>query len=73
MRENGFIKAWRPDKGYGFISREGCPDLFCHVSEVEAGDAELIQPGTRAEFVVGTDSRGRLQALDVVLQGERQN
>ena len=73
MLERGIIKTYLREKGFGFIGREGCPDLFFHVSECEPGAAELIQPGVAVEFSVTVDRRGRLQAASVVLQNERRN
>ena len=42
VREQGTIVKFIPDRGFGFLEREGCPDLFFHVSELELGAAELI-------------------------------
>ena len=66
MLEVGFIKRyWPSPRGYGFIKREGCPDVFFHVSELEAGAEEAIREGMRVEFTYTTDPRGRLQATSV--------
>src|ERR1035437_3267838 len=66
MLEVGFIKRyWPSPRGYGFIKREGCPDVFFRVSELEAGAEEAIREGMRVEFTYTTDPRGRLQATSV--------
>ena len=31
MRETGVVKAWNPDRGFGFVQRPGAPDLFLHI------------------------------------------
>jgi len=67
MRERGVIKNFMPERGFGFIGRPRCPDLFFHVSECEAGPVETIQPGVVVEFTVTEDRRGRLQAARVEL------
>jgi len=56
-REQGRMKWFDPDKGYGFIIRPTGEDLFVHHSEVEGGVADL-GPGVEVEYVVGRNDRG---------------
>jgi CspA family cold shock protein len=67
MREKGIIKAYVTDRGFGFIGRAGCADIFFHVSEFEPDDIKLIQKGTPVEFTVTTGRDGRPQAANVTL------
>ena len=68
VREQGIIKKFVQGKGYGFLARKGCPDLFFHVTEFEPGAGEFIHPGMRVEFEVQMDGRtGRLKAALVEL------
>ena len=66
MREKGIIKTYLSDRGFGFIGRAGCADIFFHVSEFGLDDTEL-QKGTPVEFTVTTDRNGRPQAAGVTL------
>jgi cold shock CspA family protein len=56
-REEGRIKWFDPEKGYGFIVRSTGNDLFVHHSEVK-GDATDLEPGTEVEYEVGENDRG---------------
>lgn len=68
-RELGVIKSVTP-KGYGFIRRANDkngirrPDLFVHAAECNNRFDEF-KPGTRVEFGVGPDNRGREEAKNV--------
>ena len=56
-REQGRVKWFDPEKGYGFLVRPTGEDLFVHHSEIE-GDASALEPGSRVEYVVGRNDRG---------------
>lgn len=66
-REQGRVKWFDPDKGYGFIVRPTGEDLFVHHSEVE-GDSAALGPNEDVEYVVGRNDRGpnarSVRALD---------
>ena len=66
MREQGVIKRFYQDRGFGFIGRAGKQDVFFHIHDVEPGAAE-IREGGRAEFEVTADQVGRPRASAVVL------
>jgi cold shock CspA family protein len=67
MRERGSIKRYYPDpKGYGFIRRTGCPDIFFHFREVLA-DQDEIKEGMLVEFDTKLDKSGRPAAVGVTL------
>ena len=51
-------------RGFGFIARDGGPDLFMHVSAIEEADADRIAQGQRVAFFVGQGSKGE-EARDV--------
>ncbi|MCA1739222.1 MAG: cold shock domain-containing protein [Actinobacteria bacterium] len=56
-REQGRVKWFDPEKGYGFLVRPTGEDLFVHHSEVE-GDPSALEPGGEIEYVVGRNDRG---------------
>jgi cold shock CspA family protein len=56
-REQGRVKWFDPEKGYGFLVRPTGDDLFVHHSEVE-GDPSDLEPGGEVEYVVGRNDRG---------------
>ena len=47
----GKVKFFDPDRGFGFISRDGGEDVFVHVSNLQAG--ETLTEGQTVEFEVG--------------------
>jgi cold shock CspA family protein len=56
-REQGRVKWFDPEKGYGFLIRPTGDDLFVHHSEV-AGEPSALEPGGEVEYVVGRNDRG---------------
>ena len=56
-REQGRVKWFDAEKGYGFLVRPTGEDLFVHHSEVE-GDAADLGPGGEVEYTVGRNDRG---------------
>ncbi len=56
-REQGRVKWFDPEKGYGFLVRPTGEDLFVHHSEVE-GEPSALEPGGDVEYEVGRNDRG---------------
>lgn len=56
-REQGRVKWFDPEKGYGFLIRPTGEDLFVHHSEVE-GDPSSLVPNGDVEYEVGRNDRG---------------
>ena len=56
-REQGRVKWFDPEKGYGFLVRPTGEDLFVHHSEVE-GDPSALSPNGEVEYEVGRNDRG---------------
>jgi CspA family cold shock protein len=60
---SGKVKWFNAEKGFGFLSHEGGPDVFVHKDALPAGITEL-KPGQRVEFGIVAGRRGD-QALQV--------
>ena len=62
-KQQGHIKKWQDDKGFGFIETAAGESVFFHVSAFKAQRRPEI--GEQVVFTVGQDNQGRLQAKDV--------
>lgn len=60
----GVVKWFNSEKGYGFISREGGPDVFVHYSAIEGAGFKTLAENDRVEFEVTQGPKG-LQASNV--------
>jgi CspA family cold shock protein len=65
MKEQGTVKWFNNDKGYGFISREAGDDVFVHHTAIEGAGRKSLNEGDRIEFEVARGPKG-LQAQNVV-------
>ncbi len=63
-RLTGTVKWFNDAKGYGFISREGGPDVFVHFSAIQGSGFKSLQEGDRVEFEIVQGQKGP-QAADV--------
>ena len=57
LREQGRVKWFDAEKGYGFLVRPTGDDLFVHHSEVQ-GDPSELSPNGEVEYEVGRNDRG---------------
>ncbi len=62
----GTVKWFNGDKGYGFIAREGGPDVFVHYSAIQADGFRNLTEGQKVEFTIEQGPKG-LQAANVRL------
>mgnify|MGYP002661308320 CR=1 FL=1 len=62
-KQQGHIKKWQDDKGFGFIETAAGESVFFHISAFRAQRRPEI--GEQVVFTVGQDNQGRLQAKDV--------
>jgi cold shock protein len=67
-RITGTVKWFNGSKGYGFISREGGPDVFVHFSAIQSDGFKNLNEGQKVEFTVEKGPKG-LQASNVVVIG----
>ncbi len=64
MREQGTVKWFNADKGFGFIQRESGEDVFVHYSSIQSEGYKSLDEGARVSFNVEPGQKG-LQATDV--------
>jgi cold shock protein len=64
--ETGTVKWFNTSKGYGFIQRNGAPDVFVHYSAIEAEGFKNLEEGQKVEFSIEKSPKG-LQAVNVKL------
>ena len=65
MKEQGTVKWFNNEKGYGFISRASGDDVFVHHSAIQATGYKSLNEGDTVEFSVSKGPKG-LQASEVV-------
>ncbi len=63
--EQGTVKWFNDDKGYGFITRESGDDVFVHFSAIQGDGFKSLSEGQHVTFEVEEGGRG-LQATNVV-------
>jgi len=63
-RFTGTVKWFNAAKGYGFIEREGGPDVFVHFSAITSEGFRSLQQGQQVEFSIEEGPKG-LQAANV--------
>lgn len=65
-RITGTVKWFNASKGYGFIERQGGPDVFVHFSAIQSEGYRTLHEGQTVEFNIEQGSKG-LQAANVVV------
>ena len=56
----GKVKWFNESKGFGFLSRDGGPDVFVHHSEIKADGFRTLNEGDRVSFEVVDSPKGCL-------------
>ena len=60
MSQQGIVKFFNADKGYGFIKPDdGGRDIFVHVTAVEQAGLRGLDEGQRIVFDVEPDKKGK--------------
>ncbi|MBM7645548.1 CspA family cold shock protein [Scopulibacillus daqui] len=63
--QNGKVKWFNAEKGYGFIEVEGGNDVFVHYSAIEGEGFKTLEEGQEVSFDIVEGNRGP-QAANVV-------
>jgi cold shock protein len=62
----GTVKWFNSGKGYGFIAREGGPDVFVHFTAIQSEGFRTLEEGQKVEFTIEQGQKGP-QATSVVV------
>lgn len=54
----GTVKWFNPDKGFGFITQDGGPDVFVHFSAIEGTGFRNLEENDKVEFEVTAGPKG---------------
>ncbi|MFN4328571.1 MAG: cold-shock protein [Limnobacter sp.] len=54
----GKVKFFNETKGFGFISREGGPDVFVHFSAIQGKGFRTLTEGQEVSFTVTQGQKG---------------
>jgi CspA family cold shock protein len=65
-KEQGTVKWFNGNKGYGFIQRESGDDVFVHFNAIVGEGFRNLEEGQRVEFTVTQGQKGP-QAENVVV------
>ncbi|HZG16685.1 MAG TPA: cold-shock protein [Candidatus Bathyarchaeia archaeon] len=63
--QQGTVKWFNAEKGFGFIQVEGGDDVFVHYSAIKSEGFKTLEEGQKVEFEIVQGSRGP-QAANVV-------
>ncbi|MFM1652360.1 cold-shock protein [Brevibacillus sp. B_LB10_24] len=63
--QQGTVKWFNAEKGFGFIQVEGGEDVFVHYSAIQTQGFKTLEEGQKVEFEIVQGSRGP-QAANVV-------
>jgi CspA family cold shock protein len=64
LAEQGTVKWFSNEKGFGFISRDGADDVFVHFSAIQAEGYKTLNEGQSVEFEIVDGPKGK-QAANV--------
>jgi CspA family cold shock protein len=57
-RITGTVKWFNDAKGFGFIQREGGPDVFVHFSAINSSGFKSLAEGDKVEFEIVQGQKG---------------
>ncbi len=63
---NGTVKWFNNEKGFGFISVEGGDDVFAHFTAIQGEGFRTLEEGQKVSFDIVEGAKG-LQAANIVV------
>jgi CspA family cold shock protein len=54
----GVVRWFNNAKGYGFLGRDGGPDVFCHYSSIQRNGYKSLKEGDAVEYDVIQGDKG---------------
>lgn len=69
-RQQGTVKWFNAEKGYGFITRADGDDLFVHYSEIQGNGYRSLDEGIAVEFEVTQGQKGLQASAVTVVQAD---
>ncbi|MCD1260111.1 cold-shock protein [Paenibacillus athensensis] len=57
-KQEGTVKWFNAEKGFGFITVDGGPDVFVHFSAIQGDGFKTLDEGQAVEFEVVQGQRG---------------
>lgn len=63
---NGIVKWFNNEKGFGFISVEGGDDVFAHFTAIQGEGFKSLEEGQRVSFDIVEGAKG-LQAANITI------
>ena len=57
-RQNGIVKWFNAEKGFGFITPESGPDVFVHFRAIEGNGFKTLAEGQKVSFEVVQGQKG---------------
>jgi CspA family cold shock protein len=72
MTQQGIVKFFNTDKGYGFIKPDdGGRDIFVHVTAVARAGLDTLDQGQKVEFEIEPDKKGKgPKAVNIIILGD---
>lgn len=67
MIHTGTIDTFNPERGWGFIKREGQRDIWFHANDIEGGLREPVV-GDRVSFDVAANKKGPKATRIIILK-----
>lgn len=69
MAQQGTVKFFNTDKGYGFIKPDGGgADIFVHITAVQRAGLKALNEGQKIAFEIEPDKKGKgPKAIDLVV------
>lgn len=65
IMEQGKVKWFNAEKGFGFIERDGADDVFVHFTAIQGEGFKTLEEGQEVSFEIEDGNRGP-QAANVV-------